>query len=190
MPVDISEHLLASGTALVLHGEQRLTDGDLAQLSELSDIERSKITIAVLSDTPLTDVFFQHLAELPNLRELYLQGTSITDHAPFELCTHKLEVVNVDRTCFGDKAIGKLSLARELRVLSAKNTEVTNSGIYQLAKSKKLHEYHLSGTNVTKRGKILLDNALYRATFLSLARYFFHSLQISIRRLDNYLSLA
>lgn len=190
MPLDISEHLLNEGAALVLHGEQCLTDSDLAQIRKLSDTARAKIDVAVLSNTQLTDACLQHLSALPNLRKLYLQGTAITDNAPLELCAHGLEVVNLENTLVGDRVIGKLSLARDLRVLSAKHTRVTDYGIYRLAKSTKLHEYHLSGTQVTKLGKRRLDNAMFRVTLPSCVRWVYYSLQISIRRIDNRLSLA
>ena len=172
MPLDISDHLLNGGTALVLHGKRCLMDSDLEQIPKLSITARAKIDSVVLSCTLLTDACLEHLSALPNLRKLYLQGTLITDNVPLELFARRLEVVNLDNTLVGDGAIRKLSLARNLRVLSAKNTHVSDCGAYRLVRATKLQEYHLSGTQVTELGRKRLDNATYRATFVSLARWF------------------
>lgn len=190
MHLDINEHLYNDGSALVLHGEQGLTNSDLAQIPNLSDGVRAKIGVAVLSNTPLTDDGLKHLSALPNLRKLYIQNTAITDRAPLNVFAHNLTVVNLDNTLVGDDAIDKLSLAPNLRVLSARNTLVSDRGIQLLAKSEALQEYDFSGTQVTEFGKRRLDNAMFRTTLALCARWACYSLQIGAHRISRRLWLA
>jgi hypothetical protein len=67
MSIEIKDHLLCSGAALVLHEEKELVDADLAQLLKFSEKQRAAITSVVLSNTDITGECFQHLAILPNL---------------------------------------------------------------------------------------------------------------------------
>lgn len=80
MPINLREYLFSSGTSLVLHGVETLTDTDFAQLRDFSDEQRQSITVVVLSNTHISGECFRHLALLGNLKALYCGGTQVEDN--------------------------------------------------------------------------------------------------------------
>jgi len=165
MPIDLNDHLINDGTALVLHGVKDLEDSDLAQLRAFTQAQRRALTVVVLSHTKVTGACLEYLACLPQLKELYLNGTQISDQDPFELSHSSLEVVNLDNTRLGDRGIARLSRAPSLRVVRLCNTQVTDLGVQRLGTFPKLREYYLDGTSTSNHAKRRLDNAVHMAYF-------------------------
>ena len=163
MPIELNDHLLNDGTALVLHGETELEDSDLAQILAFTEEQRRTLTVVVLSHTKVTGACLEYLACLPHLRELYLNGTLVSDQDPFELSGRALEVVNLDNTRLGDMGIARLIRAPNLRVVSLRNTQVTDPGVHLLGSFENLREYYLDGTPTSVHAKCRLGNTIKMA---------------------------
>ena len=163
MPIELNDHLLNDGTALVLHGETELEDSDLAQILAFTEEQRRTLTVVVLSHTKVTGACLAYLACLPHLTELYLNGTQIGDQDPFELAGWPLETVNLDNTRLGDMGIARLGRAPNLRVVRLRNTRVTDRGVQMLGTFPRLREYYLDGTPTSDHAKRRLDNAIEMA---------------------------
>ena len=160
MSIELRNHLFSRGAALVLHGERGLADADFSSLLDFSIEERQALRVVVLSNTGVTGSCLRYLACLPNLREIYLNGTGSTDEAPLELIGSGVQVLNLDDTRIGDTAIAKLGAASGLRLVSLRNTRITDRGAHLLGNLPGLREYHLSGTMVSDYARRRLDNAL------------------------------
>ena len=185
MPIDLKDYLFSSGTALVLHGEKELRNADLAQLLGFNNEQRAAITVVVLSKTDITGACFPYLALLPNLWELYVNRTLITDNAPFELFLKTLEVANLDNTEAGDVSVSKLKRAPNLRVLSLRHTRVTEHAIRHLDNLRNLREYYLEGTAVSEYAKQRLDRARELGTMnvATVLDWFLYSIQVGAQKL-------
>jgi len=160
MSIDLNDYLLNDGTALVLHGEGELEDRDLAQLQRFSVDQRSKLTVVVLSRTPVTGGCLKYLACLPNLRALYLNATQINDEDWFDVSGWALETINLDNTRIGDKGITRLKEATRLESVRLCNTRVSDTGIQWLGTFPRLREYFLDGAPISDHAKRRLDNAI------------------------------
>ena len=160
MPINLREYLFSSGTSLVLHGVETLTDTDFAQLRDFSDEQRQSITVVVLSNTHISGECFRHLALLGNLKALYCGGTQVEDNAPFDLLSKTIEIINLDRTDIGDRCILRLTKLTRLRSLSLRETRVTDSGLHLLSAMPSLREYCLDGTSTSDYAKQRLDNTI------------------------------
>lgn len=158
MRLSLQHHLYDSGSALVLDGIQDLTDADLGQLRDLDNEQKRSLRVVVLSHTSITGQGLRHLAVLPNLTGIYLHGTRITDDAPFELLSTKVEIVNLDDTRVGDRSIEKLSRLPRLRTLRLRHTRVTDHGAFELLRARSLRSVCLAETAVGHLAKRRLDN--------------------------------
>lgn len=145
---------------MVLHGEQGLADTDFSSLLDFSIEERRALSVVVLSNTGVTGHCLRYLTCLPNLREIYLNRTGISDGAPLELIGRGVQVLNLDDTGIGDSGIAKLRAASGLRLVSLRNTRITDRGVHLLGNLPGLREYHLSGTMVSDYARRRLDNAI------------------------------
>jgi len=179
MSIAIKNYLFNSGSALVLHGERHLCRNDLEQLHDLPYESRARIKAAVLSGTFFDDACLSYLATLPDLKQLYLGGTRLTDNAALDQCAiPSLQVVNLDDTLVGDAAVARLKWARKLRIVSLRNTRVTDRGLQHIAALPNLQEYYLDGTQVTELGKRRLANTMYRVTAGTCCRWLLYSMQL------------
>ena len=163
MPFELKDHLLNDGTALVLHRESELADSDLEQLLDFTEEQRAKLTVVVLSGTRVTGACLRYLACLPRLRELYLNGTQISDWDSFDFSGWALEMVNLDNTGIGDTAIARLLGAPNLSTVRLCNTQATDRGIQLLGTLPSLREYYLDGTPISKHAKCRLENTIRMA---------------------------
>lgn len=160
MAIKLRKHLFNRGAALVLYGKEKLVDADLAPLLEFSIGEKQALSVVVLSNTSVTGDCLQYLTCLPNLREIYLNGTGIADEAPLELIGSGIQVVNLDDTRIGDTGVAKLRVASALRLVSLRNTRISDRSAYLLGNLPNLREVHLSGTIVSDYARRRLDNSL------------------------------
>ena len=173
MNVSLSNSLNGSGTALVLSGNPDVTDADLAQLGELGDQRRCKITTVVLSHTNIQGPGVKHLNALPNLKRLFLNGSSVTDSAPFDEMPRSLEVLNLDDTSAGDRGVSRLCDMPSLRVLRLEGTEVTDRGLFALLQLRSLSEIYLERTATSWMARRRLENniTLNAAGYSQIGRY-------------------
>jgi len=191
MSIELEDHLLNDGSALVLCGERGLEDSDLAQVLDLTDQQREALAVVVLSHTNVTGACLRYLARLPRLRELYLNGTQILATDPFELFGGALEVINLDDTKFGDCGVPRLRAAYNLRVVSVRNTRVSDHGVHLLGNLHRLQECYLEGTGVSDHARRRLENSIQLAS-VDLAwafRAVYHQLRAAGRLLTRPIAL-
>jgi len=188
MDIDLKEHLFTCGTSLVLHRQKNLADTDFAQLRGFSDKQRQSITVCVLSNTHITGACFPHLALLPNLKALYCSGTQVKDDAPFDLLSKTIEIINLDRTEIGDRCILTLTKLKRLKLLSLRETGVTDSGLHLLGSLPSFREYYVDGTIVSASAKRRLGNAieLDAITFTAALHFFLCAIQFGAGNLIRF----
>ncbi len=148
MSIELKDYLFKSGATLVLHGVRELVDADLAQLRDFSERQRAAITSVVISNTCITGECFQHLALLPNLIALYGGGTRVKDDAPFDLLSRTIEILNLDRTEISERCILKLRNLPRLRLLSLRQTGITDNGLHLMGAMPSLREYYLQAARL------------------------------------------
>ena len=186
MGVTLKQHLFDTGSALVLHGNTSLADGDLRQLLDFDSEQRRNIKVVVLSHTNVTGESMKHLAALPNLQALYLGGTRVADDAPLEMLPKTVELVNLDGTATSDLSIAKLSRLPRLRSLSLRKTQITDGSVHQLVKVSTLREVCLAETAVSEQARQRLENSLVLDVirFAVALRYIQFSVSIVLRSLS------
>ncbi len=125
------EHL-GNALAVDLSYEQEVTDGWLANLKVLKNIEHLS-----LWNTHITDTGLDNLKGLATLKSLVLDGTHITD-----------------------AGLIHMEGLRNLETLHLGNTQVTDNGLTHLEGLTRLRFLYLSGTQVTDEGVKKLQEAL------------------------------
>jgi hypothetical protein len=107
----------------------QVTDGGLDDLRNLTGLER----IDLPNNPQLTGSFLQHVADLPNLKDLVLRGSGITDSALSQLNrSQTLQSLMLDRTRVTDAGLAHLRGLISLRSLDLSQTAVTETGITQV----------------------------------------------------------
>jgi hypothetical protein len=108
--------------------QTRVTDSRLIGLRDLTGLER----IDLPNNRQLTGAFLQHVADLPNLSDLNLRGSGITDSSLTYLRHAKnVQSLMVDRTKVTDAGLSHLRGLTGIRRLDLTQTAVTNAGIAQ-----------------------------------------------------------
>ena len=114
-----------SGVYLVNLSDTEIKDADLANLQEMTEVERLN-----LANVSVTDAGLAQLEGLSNLAALDLSGTNVTDAGLIHLggLTH-LRFLYLDGTQVTDTGLIQLEGLKNLRQLSVDETNVTDSGI-------------------------------------------------------------
>jgi hypothetical protein len=122
-----SKHLRGLGKLRHLDlNNTAVTDDQLTYLRDLTGLER----IDLANNPQLTGSFLEHVAELPNLKDLVLRGSGITDSALINLKRAKnLQSLMLDHTTVTDAGLPHLRGLTSLRSLDLSQTAVTNAGI-------------------------------------------------------------
>ena len=99
-----------------------------------------------------------------------------------------IEVLNLDRTEVGDRCILQLMNLPRLRLLSLRQTGITDSGLHLLGAMLSLREYYVNGTIVSDYAKQRLDNVinLDAITFAMACYFFLCTIQIRARKLVRF----
>ena len=131
-----------------LDAEGQMTD---AMLLEVADVEG--VTALNLSGSKaVTDEGLRHLARLPNLKHLDLDGTSVTDRGLTLLRDlPKLERVSLAMTRVTDAGVAHLASCDDVREVNLSWTHTGDGAIRALAGKQKLHLFR-SGNGVTDAG--------------------------------------
>jgi len=99
---------------------------------------------------PAEDVELALLVPLPRLRELHLDGASITDDGLRELARHAhLEKLHLSGTKITDEGLRHLVALPRLRELNISGTKITDAAFEHLNQMPQLRMLYLGGTAVT-----------------------------------------
>jgi hypothetical protein len=141
-------------TSPALHAHGQMTD---AMLLEVADVEG--LTALDLSGSKaVTDEGLRHLARLPNLKHLDLDGTAVTDRGLAVLRElPKLERVSLAMTHVTDAGIAHLVTCNDLEDVNLSWTRTGDDAIRALAGKQKLHHFR-SGNGVTDAGLAMLHD--------------------------------
>jgi len=143
---------------------QLIGDDEAQWLADLPDLKR-----LWLHETRVTDAGLAHLSDLHELDDLVIYGTAITDEGFRHLRDlRKLARLNMQGLPVGDGAFSHLALLINLETLHASHTKVTDKGLATLANLTQLEVLDLSGTRITDTGLAHLKR-LTRLRELSLA---------------------
>lgn len=92
----------------------------------------------------------RYLKKVPNLKELYLDHSPISDEGLANLIPRTgLQILSLSDTNVKDEGLDSLRQLPNLRVLILKNTEITDKGLIYLGKINNLEILDLSNTNIT-----------------------------------------
>jgi eukaryotic-like serine/threonine-protein kinase len=136
----------------LLRGQQ-LTDADLAQLAQLTRLDRLQ-----LFNSRITDAGLEQVTRLSNLKFLRLDGGQLTDACLVHLrALTKLEHLELQRTGISDAGLAQLAPLTQLRELTltsrmTDDSRIGDAGLVHLAAFPNLRMLQLSGPRFTDAG--------------------------------------
>jgi hypothetical protein len=149
------------------------TDADLAVLRDLPNLKQLNLNDAAsvtpkgleplakmrhlevlyLMRTPVGDKGLAHAQNVHGLRELWVEGTGITDASvPWIVSNPKLTHLDVDGAKITDRSAPHLAKLQNLEVLALRNTQITSRGLAEIARLPRLKHLYLTGTAVDDEG--------------------------------------
>jgi hypothetical protein len=138
-----------------------VTDATVARLKEFDHL----YSLNLSGCGRITEKGLAALADLPELEELFLDGTEspapqVTDQT-LDVLRHlrRLRTLSLAKTQITDAGIAKLVALQDLRFLDLEATQVSDASIPTLMKLPKLKDVILVQTNVTARGVTRLQLA-------------------------------
>ena len=133
-----------------------VTDSDLAQLSQMDEIEGIDFNATAISDAGL-----EHIHGLTHLKKLCLSSTTITDAGLSRVgALNRIQLLNLAQTQITDAGLDELTGLPNLRWLSLVDTGITDAGLTKLAKLRGLKELEVFRTHTTEDGVDRLRKAL------------------------------
>jgi thiol-disulfide isomerase/thioredoxin len=131
--------------------DAQITDKGLGNLKKSGVLDR--LEFLAVSRTAVTDAGLGHLADVSELKLLYLEDTVVGDGGLAHLAhLAKLEVLILNNTDVSDTGLAHLKGLSELMVLQLRNTSVSDVGLEHLKGLSKLEQLWLGGTAVTDVG--------------------------------------
>ncbi len=126
-----------------------LKDDDLKVLSKLKNLRRLNLgSIYTISGTTLSS-----LTKLPDLRNLYLYSTTVTNDGLKEICQIKtLRYLDIGNSRITEEALGDLINLRELQSLGLYNITLSDKGMKAVSRCQHLTELNLTRTTQTGEG--------------------------------------
>jgi hypothetical protein len=117
----------------------------VCDLRDLRGLQR----LDLANNPQLTGSFLEHVADLPDLKELVLRGSGITDSSLIHLERAKnVRALMLDRTKVTDSGLAHLQALKSLRTLDLKETMVTPWGAASIkARSPQLSVIHSAPKN-------------------------------------------
>lgn len=130
---------------LVRLSRPHVTNAAIDHLTAFSDLEYLAATSPEVDDDG-----FKQLAELKQLKTLFVSQSSITNRAIGDISKlHGLEQLLLADTAISDAGVRKLGSLQKLRVLDLRRTEITNGGLPTIATLSELGTLLLSGTLIS-----------------------------------------
>jgi internalin A len=143
-------------------GGRELTDGDIRNIAELTDL----VTLD-FSHSRLTDVQLGQLSRCIRLTTLNLQGTPISDAGLAHLDRFpNLTDLNLSCTSVTNAGLPRLGTLKHLKTLKLALTDVTDEGVAALSRLDEVQSFDLQLTAVTEHGARELQTARPKATVL------------------------
>lgn len=140
----------AQATGLVAHGE--MTDERARDLERDSTVAAHVTTLQLEGSSRLTDDGVRHLATLPHLRHLNLQGTSVTDAGLAALAElRSLQTLSLSWTAVTDAGVRALAALDQLERIDLTGTRCGDGSIHTFAGKGKLRHFR-SGEGITDAG--------------------------------------
>lgn len=136
-------------TRLALYDDHRVTNDGIAHLKGLPSLKHLD-----LRDTRMSDDGLKHFAEMNQLEELVLMGRQFTDEGVghLESC-QQLRTLQLRLPQMTDKALPKISgLLTRLAGLGVGDSQVTDSGLADIAKMKHAESLGLNSLSITDDG--------------------------------------
>jgi serine/threonine protein kinase len=140
-------------THVHLGDQPELTDAGLQPLEGLTNL----IELSLSKARKVTGAGVAHLRNLPGLKHLWLDGTSVTDAGLGSLSRlAQLKSLWLDGTRVTDAGLEHLRSLTQLKELNLSRTQVTDAGLVRLHDLKHLEKLHMNGTRVTDSGLVHL----------------------------------
>ena len=154
--VDYFGHINGVG----LNSSSSATDGVLAQVGRLTQLQRLRLDLSEINDDWLA-----HLKGLTKLSALYLSQIQLSDTGLAHLKgLTNLSYLDISYTQVTDTGLAHLKVLTKLSGLSLSDTIVTDAGLVHLKEQKNLSSLDLTGTRITDAGIKELKQALPRLT--------------------------
>ena len=119
------------------------------------------VTINLIRSAKLKDEDLELLKRFPNLRELSLGMTAITDAGLKHISgLKKLTILGLVGTKITDRGLRELKGLQNLEILRLGNTAIGDNGLKELESLKKLEDVGLRGTATTEAGLRALKEAI------------------------------
>jgi len=146
--LDLAASRYRGGVSPVVTPGNRVTDGGLAYLSDLRDLDWLS-----LRDTGVSDEGLRHLAKLDKLRVLILDGTQVSGPGLVHLADlPKLDHLQLNSSVIQDDGLAELSRLIQVGWFELRNTRITDRGLGRLRGMENLELLSLEGTGVTAAG--------------------------------------
>jgi internalin A len=131
-------------------------DGDLADLSRFKHLRE-----LWLNGTEITDATLAKIGDLKELRVVNLRGTKITDQGLANLAElTELQILNLRDTKVGNDGLAHVKGLTQLQILNLRNTRIDDAGTESLPGLVQLQSLFLDSTRVTDERKTELRAAL------------------------------
>jgi serine/threonine-protein kinase len=118
-----------------------------AWISEMRNVHQ-----LILTNTPTTDAMLDSLSKMSVLKELYLDGTEITDTGVKKLVHLPLNVLDLSHTNISDQSLAYLKQMPQLTTLKLDATRIDDRGLREVSEMKQLYHLSLCGTRITDTG--------------------------------------
>lgn len=137
---------------LTIHRAEKIDDRGSEHLAELRELRR-----LWLSATGCSDIAVAHVSKLPNLQCLSLAKSKITDVSMEHLKrSRSIQQLDLSDTSIGDIGLESIVQIPRLRVLILNGTRVTDSGMPIMVSNRRLQRLDIDDTTITDEGVIQL----------------------------------
>lgn len=131
--------------------ETRINPSNEKGLAKLNGLKN--LRLLGLMNTSMTDLGLETLKDLPELTQLNLQVTGITNAGLKSVARFRaLEWLGLSHVPLSDKGVAELTGLTNLTSLSLQHTKIGDDGLKHIAKLKKLNYLNIGNTQVTDAG--------------------------------------
>jgi hypothetical protein len=142
--------------SVMLSGNDRVTDEDLAMLTQLEHLN-----VLSLSHSQISDAGMHHVGKIRTLERLDLQSSKVTGKGLRELAAiPSLKTLWASDLKVANSDVAALAACTRLEQLSLSDPELTDEAVELLQAMKSLQSLNLSGTSISEKGKEALRAAI------------------------------